>query len=134
MLKETEHSEFHHHEEKFAKHVSLFIKAFNHLGNPFEPDESNELIQLGTNDLIGDNVVSTVRQIEQIGKKQHNKFHEIIVFNKVVLFDDPTKKNKHLRRQSPRINQLSLNQRISKFTFNYFLRCIYLHRFVGEIC
>ena len=95
MLKENEHSEFDHHEEtksfqeKFVKYVSSLTKEFNRLGNPFEPDESNELIQLGTKDVMGDNVVPTVGRIEEIGKKQHNEYREMRIFNKIVPFDDP---------------------------------------------
>ena len=67
VLKEHEHCEFHHYgdsksfQEKFVKYVSALTKGFNQLGNPFEPDESNELIQLGTKDVMGDNVVLIVR-------------------------------------------------------------------------
>ena len=63
VLKENEHSEFHHHtdsksfQEKFAKHMSSTTKEFNQLWNPFEPGESNELIQLGTKGVKGDDVV-----------------------------------------------------------------------------
>ena len=69
ILKENE---FNHHEdsksfqEKFAKHVSSTTKEFNQLGNPFEPDESNELIQLGTKARLGDDVVPTIKRIKEI--------------------------------------------------------------------
>ena len=43
---------------------------------------------------MGDNVLSTVGRIEEIGKKQHNEFREMRIFNKIVPFDDPIKKNK----------------------------------------
>ena len=76
------------------KHVSSLTKEFNHLENPFEPDESNELIHLGSEDVMGDDVLSTARRIKEIGKKQHNEFHEMRIFNKRFPFDDPTKKNK----------------------------------------
>ena len=69
--------------------MSSLTKEFNQLGNPFEPDESNELIQLGTKDVMGDNVVPTVGRIEEIGKKQHNEYREMRIFNKIVPFDDP---------------------------------------------
>ena len=99
VLKGNEHSEFHHPEdskafqEKFAKHVALLTTELNQLGNPFEPDELKELVQLGTKDVMKD-VVSTVRNIEEIGRKQHAEFRETIIFRKSIRLDDPIKKNK----------------------------------------
>lgn len=72
ILNENEHSEFNPHEdsksfqEKFAKHVSSTTKEFNQLGNPFESDESKELIQLGTKARLGDDVVRTIKRIKEI--------------------------------------------------------------------
>ena len=88
ILNENEHSEFNHHkdsksfQEKFAKHVSSTTKEFNQLGNPFESDESNELIQLGTKARLGDDVVPTIKRIKEIWKKQYNKFCEMKIFDK----------------------------------------------------
>ena len=100
MLKGNEHSEFHHHEdfkafqEKFAKHVALLTTEFNQLGNPYGPDKLKKLVQLGTKDVMTDNVKSTVRNIEEIGRKQHAKFRETRIFHKSIRLDDPIKKNK----------------------------------------
>ena len=100
VLKGNEHSEFHHHEDskafhqKFAKHVALLTTEFNQLGNPVGPDESMELAQLGTKDVMTDNVVSAVRNIEEIGRKQHAEFRETRIFRKIIKPDDPIKKNK----------------------------------------
>ena len=41
-----------------------------------------------------DNVVSTVRNIEEIGRKQHAEFRETRIFRKNIRLDDPIKKNK----------------------------------------
>ena len=88
VLKGNEHSEFHHHEdskafgENFAKHVALLTTGFNQLGNLFGPDELKELVQLGTKDGMTDNVISTVRNIQEIGKKQHVEFRETKIFCK----------------------------------------------------
>ena len=100
MLKGNEHSEFHHHEdskafqEKFAKHVALLTTEFNQLGILFGPDELKELVQLGTKDVMTDNVVSSVRNIEEIGRKQHADFRETRIFRKSIRLDDLIKKNK----------------------------------------
>ena len=47
---------------RFDKHVNDLLTEFEQLGNPFMPDESNELIQLGTKDVMGDDVMKTVKQ------------------------------------------------------------------------
>ena len=100
VLKGNEHYEFHHHEdskafqEKFAKHVALLTTELNQLGNPFGPDELKELVQLGTKDVMTDNAIFTVRNIEEIGRKQHAEFRETIIFRKSIRLDDPIKKNK----------------------------------------
>ena len=100
MLKGNQHYEFHHHEgskafqEKFAKHVALLTTEFNQLGILFGPDELKELVQLGTKDVMTDNVVSSVRNIEEIGRKQHADFRETRIFRKSIRLDDLIKKNK----------------------------------------
>ena len=100
VLKGNDYTEFHHHEdsksfqEKLAKHVLSLVTEFNQLGNPFVSDESKELIQLGTKDVMTEDVVSTVKNIEKVGKKQHAEFRETRIFNKIIKVDDPIKKNK----------------------------------------
>ena len=47
---------------RFDKHVNDLLTEFEQLGNPFMPDESNELIQLGTKDVMGDDVIKAVKQ------------------------------------------------------------------------
>ena len=96
----NENFEFHCHEdsksfqEKFAKHVSSLTKEFNQPENLFEADESNELIQLGTKDVLEDDVVPTVSRIKEVWRKQHNESREMRIFSKNAPFDDPIKKDK----------------------------------------
>ena len=47
---------------RFDKHVNDLLTEFEQLDNPFMPDESNELIQLGTKDVMGDDVIKAVKQ------------------------------------------------------------------------
>ena len=47
---------------RFDKHVNDLLTEFEQLGNPFMPDESNELIQLGAKDVMGDDVIKAVKQ------------------------------------------------------------------------
>ena len=49
------------------------------LGNPFMVDDSKELIQLWTKDIMGD-VRSIVIQIEELGKNQRAEFRKTRVF------------------------------------------------------
>ena len=100
VLKGNVHSEFHHHEdsktfqEKFARRTAMLTTEFNQIGNPFGPDESKELVQLGTKDVMADNVVFKVRNIEEIGRKQHVEFRETRIFCKIIKLGDLIKKNK----------------------------------------
>ena len=78
-------------------HVALLTTEFNQLGNPFGPDELKELVQLGTKDAMTDNViVSTLRNIEEIGRKKYAEFRGTRIFRKSIRLDDPIKKNKLL--------------------------------------
>ena len=68
MSQQKQHGSFHPREVsnsfqiQFAKHVNDLLTEFEQLGNPFMPDESNELIQLGTKDVMGDDVIKAVKQ------------------------------------------------------------------------
>ena len=141
VLKGNVHSEFHHHEdsktfqEKFARRTALLTTEFNQIGNPFGPHESKELVQLGAKDVMADNVVSKVRNIEEIGRKQHVEFRETRIFCKIIKLDDLIKKNKLpiFKASNRRVGQLKQSHRSSKYMCGYFHRCIYQHRFVEEI-
>ena len=71
----------------------MLTTEFNQLGILFGPDELKELVQLGTKDVMTDNVVSSVRNIEEIGRKQHADFRETRIFRKSIRLDDLIKKN-----------------------------------------
>ena len=59
----------------------------------FIVNDSKELIQLGTKDVMGGDL-STVRQIEELGKNQHAEFRKSRIFAHTVQLDSPIKKNK----------------------------------------
>ena len=100
ILKSNDHGEFHHHEDsrsfqvKFKKNVEDLIAEFVALGNPFNQTGSNELIQLGTQNVMDEDSVSNLRQIEKIGIDQWNAFKKDRLINKEVEFKAPIKKNK----------------------------------------
>ena len=102
VLKENEHSKYNHYKdslafpEKFRKHFNNPSKEIEQLGNPFIVEDSKELIQLGTKDVMRDDVVSIVRQNEELGKNQHAEFRKTRIFAHMVQLDSPIKKNKLL--------------------------------------
>ena len=57
-------------------------------------DESNELIKLGTKDVMGDDVIKTVKTIKEAGKLQRKDFRERRLMKREINLDDPIKKNK----------------------------------------
>ena len=74
VLEENEHPKYNHQEdslafqEKLRKHLDNHSKEMDQLGNPVIVDDSKELIQLGTKGVMGSDAVSTIRQIEELGK------------------------------------------------------------------
>ena len=95
MLQQKQHGSFHHHENsnsfqiRFAKHVNDLLIEFEQLGNPFMFNESNELIQLGSKDVMGDDVIKTVKKIEEAGKSQRKEFPERRLMKSEISLDDP---------------------------------------------
>ena len=54
-------------------------------------DESNELIQLGTKAVICDDVIKTVKTIEEADKSQSKEFLERGLMKREISLDDPIK-------------------------------------------
>ena len=100
MLQQKQHGSFHHHEDsnsfqiRFAKHVNDLLTELEQLGNIFMSDESNELIQLGTKDVMGDDVIKTVKTIKEAGKSRRKEFPERRRMKRGISLNDPVKKNK----------------------------------------
>ena len=100
VLKEHAHSRYNHHEdlpafqERFRKYVENLSKEIEQLENPFIVDDSKDLIKLTTKDVMGDDVVSTVRQIQELGKNQHAEFRRTRNFAYTIQLDNPIKKTK----------------------------------------
>ena len=76
---------------RFDKHVNDLLTEFEQLGNPFMFDESNELIQLGTKAVMGDDVIKTVKTIEEADKSQSKEFLERGLMKREISLDDPIK-------------------------------------------
>ena len=97
MSQQKQHGSFHPREVsnsfqiQFAKHVNDLLTEFEQLGNPFMFDESNELIQLGTKAVMGDDVIKTVKTIEEADKSQSKEFLERGLMKREISLDDPIK-------------------------------------------
>ena len=60
----------------------------------FLPDEAAELIQLGTRDVMGPELINKVITIEDLGISQHKEFRENRIIKKTQGLHDPITKNK----------------------------------------
>ena len=59
-------------------------------------NECGELIQLDTKDVMGEEVVATVRTVNELGKTQHPQFRNMRIIERTFGIDAPLKKNNHL--------------------------------------
>ena len=100
VLETNHHTIFHHHEDsdsftaRFRKHVSDPTTEFKQLCNLFLPDETAELIQLATRDVMDPEFTNMVRIIEDLGISQHKDFRENRIIKKTKGLHDPITKNK----------------------------------------
>ena len=100
VLESKDGTTFPHHEDsdsfkaRFSKHVFDLTTEFKQLGNLFLLDEAAELIQLGTRDMMGPEVISTMRTIEDLGISQHKEFRENKIIKKTKGLHDSITKNK----------------------------------------
>ena len=69
VRKQNEHTEFHQHEKsdspqkKFDSNIKKLVTEFEQLGNPFLDDDRKELYQLGTKDIMSDDVLCAVKSL-----------------------------------------------------------------------
>ena len=64
------------------------------LGNPFIVDESVELLQLDTKDVMVEAIVMTVKTIEEIGKRKNKEFKKAGAIDVTQKLEDTATKNK----------------------------------------
>ena len=65
-----EHGSF---QEKTFKDVKALVTSMEDLGNPFM-EESKELLVLDTKEIVSSEALTTLREIEAIGKRQSDNF------------------------------------------------------------
>ena len=62
--------------------------------NPSLFNESGELIQLDTKDAMGEEVVATVRTVNELGRTQYAQFRNMRIIERTIGIDAPIKTNK----------------------------------------
>ena len=93
-------------QNNFKKQVKKLCDVIEEMGNPFK-EESNDLLTLGTQDIVGSGVVETVRNVVTIGKEQFDVFlNDRIIERKTSLFI-PLKKNSLPLFSCPKQNKIS---------------------------
>jgi len=86
-----------HHEEGFSaqknfkEQTNSLIHVFNELGNLFL-DNSNELLTLDTRNILDESVISTVRNIQNMGKEQYAQYCKDVIIKCTRSIHDPIKK------------------------------------------
>ena len=74
--------------------MSGLAMELEQLGNPFIVDESVELLQLDTKDVMGEAIVMTVKTIEEIGKRKNKEFKKAGAIDVTQKLEDTATKNK----------------------------------------
>lgn len=67
------HEQTHSVQETFHNQVSSLVATIKDMGNPFE-ESSNDLLVLHSRDIVDSEVVTTVKNVEDIGQKGYQEF------------------------------------------------------------
>ena len=73
--------------------MKALCSTLEEMGNPFE-ETSQDLLVIDSKDLVGNSVVTTVRNIEKIGKQLYSTFNESHLRNRAESLFSPLKRNK----------------------------------------
>lgn len=105
-----------HHEQRpavqatFLKQVQALTTTMEEMGNPFT-EESHDLIQLDSKDIVDADVAKVLQSIEKTGEKQFQEFISNRLENQAMHVLDPIKKNKlHIFTGTPHHISKSKNQ------------------------
>ena len=79
----------------FAKQVKPLCHTLEEMGNPFE-ETSQDLLDIDSKDVVGDSVITTVRNIEKIEKRLYSTCDESRLGNRTESLFSPLKRNKLL--------------------------------------
>ena len=89
---------FQHHEQglssqkSFQKQVNALSATIRQMGNPFL-DEFDDLVTLDSRKCTDTAVVTTVRTLEETGRKQYQKFVKTVLDERTHSIHDPIKRN-----------------------------------------
>lgn len=86
------HDQTHTVQKQFASHVNSMVSTFQDLGNPFMED-SNDLIQIDTKEVMNEKAVRSVRTIESVGKAQYDTYVRDRLEQRTVPVSDIISKN-----------------------------------------
>ena len=87
-------------QKRFVSHVNALTATIEEKGNPFT-DTSKDLVQLDTRIIANNQVITTLRVIEMVGKEQYCSFVETRLEKRTVPFSDPIKKKNPLFSLDP---------------------------------
>ena len=104
-----------HHEQTksvqdtFLDNVKNLVKVYEEMGNPFL-EESDDLLTLDSQEIADEMMVRTVRDVENIGKKQYDEFVQKRLIEKSQSIYDPIKCNKLPLFRSPPVRERNKSQ------------------------
>ena len=108
------HNEGQSAQKTFRNQVSSLVDVIREMGNPFK-DDFAELVTLDTRNCMEEAVVSTVRNIESLGKTKYHEYMNDVVEQRTRSIHDPIKRNslplfKHTstKKKSKKAEQASL--------------------------
>ena len=87
---------------RFAQQVQSMVEVIEEMGNPFQ-EESKDLLQLNTRDIVDQAVVSSICSAEEIGHQQYQKFVAERLKKQETPISGPIKKNKLMLFSRPPI-------------------------------
>ena len=101
-----------HHEQsnatqsRFMKDVKSLTEAFDNMSNPFI-DDSGDVLNIDTKEIMNGGVVTTINSIEAIGEKQYKEFVETSLEKKNISLFETVKKNKLSLFSTPPVKETS---------------------------
>jgi hypothetical protein len=80
-------------QKAFTQQVTNLVDVIERMGNPFL-DDFSELVTLNSRDCMGDDVVDSIVNLEQLGKTQYQEYVKPVIKDRTASINNPIKKNK----------------------------------------
>ena len=100
-------------QKTFKLHVLSLVEAIKDMSNPFL-DQSEELLMLGSGNVMDESVVETVRKIEELGKEQFTSYYKSVLVDCSHSIHEPIKKTASHSSNAQSPNQKQNKQRLLK--------------------